>query len=118
MELAIATSILAHRGEKPDPHFILKITDELGRTLYSYEPTPNQAISASAANDAYKAMESNQAGVSQITTTGSKRDAWAIQVVDDIVTIIWLGFDDPKKIGEAKVIEKSIKQMLGEFNAS
>lgn len=112
MELAVATSILANRGAKSHPHFILRIDDEQGRTLYRHQPSHHQAIGAAAANDAFSSMPSEDGRKQLISTTGSKRDAWAIGVEAGLVTVIWLGYDQPKKIGDGKAIEKALEAAL------
>ena len=112
MELAVATSILANRGKKPGPHFILKITDVQGLTLYEHQPTTSQAILAAAARDAYAEIKSNQGHKRLTTTTGSGRDAWGIKVDHSVVTTIWLGYDQPKKIGERKKVQQAVESLL------
>lgn len=115
MELAVATSILVNHGKRPDEHFILKITDEQERTLYEYQPTTSQAIRADAAKAAYAEIKSSDGQKLLVSTTGSRRDAWGITVKDSVVTIVWLGYDDPQKIGHSKVIEKSVQDLLTEL---
>lgn len=115
MELAVATSVLANQGKRPDPHYILKITDVEGRTLYEYQPTSSQAIGPDAAKDAYAEIKSVKGQKRLATTTGSRRDAWGIGINGSTVTTIWLGCDDPQRIGESKVIEKSVGNLLTEL---
>ena len=112
MELAVATSILANQGEKPKPHYILKITDAQGRVLYTHQARHSQAIRADAARDSYAELGSAKGGKQLVACTGSRRDGWGISVDGAIVTIIWLGYDQPKKIGNSKVIEKALEGML------
>ena len=115
MELAVATAILANEGKKSEPHFILKITDQKGKVLYSYQETHKQAISRSAAKDAFVDFpkEKGAKGVKKLVrTTGSRRDAWGIRVRGDLVTVFWMGYDTPKRLGDSKVILKSTEEML------
>lgn len=112
MELAVATSTLANKGRKPNPHFILKITDSQGRVLFTYVPDQSQAIRADAAKDAYAGIPSHDKKKRLVSTTGSRRDGWGFQVESDVVTVVWLGYDDPERIGERKVVEKSISKLL------
>jgi len=122
MELAVATSILANEGKKPDPHFILKIIDQKGDVLYSYEKSNKQAISKNAAKDAFadfpqsKGVKGEKGAKQLVTTTGSRRDAWGIQVktlnLNPVVTILWMGYDTPKRLGDSKVIVNTTQEML------
>jgi len=115
MELAVATSILANEGKRPEPHFILKITDQKGRVLYSYEESHKQAISKNAAKDAFADFPQRKGskGVKQlVSTTGSRRDAWGIEVNGSLVSVFWMGYDTPKRLGDSKVILKSTEEML------
>jgi len=121
MELTVATSILANEGKKPDPHFIVKIIDQKGTVLYSYEKSNKQAISKNAAKDAFADFPSQKGvkgGKQLVTTTGSRRDAWGIQVntpklnLNPMVTILWMGYDTPKRLGDSKVIVKTTQEML------
>jgi membrane carboxypeptidase/penicillin-binding protein len=112
IEVAVATSVLANEGEKMKPHFILKITDGSGKILYTYQPESKQAISKDAAKDAYAGIKTTHGKKRLVATTGSRRDAWGIQVDGTQVTVIWLGYDQPQRLGDSKVIEKSTDEML------
>ena len=113
MELAVATSILANHGKKPKPHYILKITDTQGRVLYTHQTKQSQAIKADAARDSFAELGSAKDEKRLVTCTGSRRDGWGISVDGSTVTIIWLGYDQPKKIGDSKVIKKALEGMFG-----
>lgn len=112
MEVAVATSILANEGKRPKPHYILKITDVQGRVLYTHQPQQSQAIQPDAAKDTFAELGSVKGKKQWVACTGSRRDAWGINVDGSTVTVIWLGYDQPKKIGDSKVIKKSLEGML------
>lgn len=112
MELAVATSVLANRGKMLDPHFILKITDVQGRVLYTHQSNLSQPISGDAAHDAYALIKPSKDKKRLVATTGSRRDAWGVEVESSTVTVVWLGYDQPQKIGDSKVIKKSVEEML------
>ena len=112
MEVAVATSILANEGKRPKPHYILKITDVQGRVLYTHQPQQSQAIQPDAAKDTFAELSSLKGKKQWVASTGSRRDAWGINVDGSTVTVLWLGYDQPKKIGDSKVIKKALEGML------
>jgi len=112
MEVAVATSILANRGKELDHHFILRITDIQGQVLYAHQPSLSQPISGDAAEDAFAGIKLSKGKKRLVSATGSRRDAWGIDVESSVVTVIWLGHDDPKKIANSKVVEKSLDGMF------
>ena len=112
MELAVATSILANQGKKTKPHFILKITDGQGRELYAYRPHQSQAILPESAKDSFAELGKEKGKTQLVTCTGSRRDGWGINVEGSTVTVLWLGHDQPEKIGDSKKIKKSLGELL------
>lgn len=113
MELAVAAATLANRGERPDPHYILRIDDEQGRTLYRYHPSPHQALRADAATDGLETMTQKDGKRQVLAMTGSRRDAWVIELEKDAVLVGWLGYDQPKKIADRAPIKEAFDSLLG-----
>lgn len=105
METATALATLAHRGRRPDPHFITRILAPDGTELFRREPTTSQAITAHAAEQALGLFRS--VGTSQCFrgTTGSKHDAWILRVGPTGATAIWFGFDQSRRIADSKRLE-------------
>ncbi len=108
MEVAAASAILMHQGKGYEPHLITKITDGEGQVVYKFLPSASQAISRASAEGVMTSVESNKI----ISGTASCRDGWAISFSEDIVTVIWLGHDDPQKIASSKVLQSGLRNII------
>lgn len=117
MELAVATSVLVNQGLKPKPHFIKKITDTEGKVLYTHTADFHQAIRKDAAVDALATVKIKDGSRRLVSATGSSRDAWALDIEANIATVIWLGYDQPKKINNSKVVEKSTRSLMQQLQS-
>jgi len=113
IELALAASVLSNKGKKPDPYFIKKITDFQGKVLYAYTPETTQAIIPAAAKETL--LEVDELSVDGlVSTTGTCRDVWATRLDFSSVTVMWLGYDKPRKIGDAAKVRKAAQEMFRE----
>jgi len=110
MEMATAASALVNQGERPEPHMIMVITDMAGTVLYEAGMSSTSAVSKEAAKDVLKGIK--KSGGKLITATSSRRDGWAMSLQEDQVTVLWLGFDDPKKMGASAVVKKNLAGIL------
>ncbi|NWK55334.1 penicillin-binding protein [Verrucomicrobiaceae bacterium N1E253] len=111
VEMAMASSILANHGKKPRLHFIERITDEQGRELYRYEPGASQAIRPDSARDAMAEVKQAYGKTEWVDVTGSCRDAWGVRVDARSVSVIWLGYDQPKKMGTREQVKKALSSL-------
>ncbi len=115
MELAIATSILSNKGKKPDPFLIRKITDAQGRVLYKYKVELHQALTKDSAEETLAENKGFLTSKGWVSTTTPCRDVWGIRRNASSITVMWLGYDKPRKIGDAEKIKKAAARILANF---
>lgn len=118
LQMAQAYSVFANGGYKVEPYFVTKITDADDRVLA--ETIPASAHSSSPVIDprnafimdsilrdvarygtgsrASKALQrSDLAG--KTGTTNDSKDVWFDGYTPNLVTIVWVGYDQPKSLG-------------------
>ena len=110
LEVAGAAAILTNEGEGVEPHLISKITDEDGTVIYKFQPSVKQAISKIAAGDVMLSFKEGDYQVVSCTT--SCRDGWALSLKEEDVTVLWFGYDTPKKISSSEVLKNSLHDFL------
>ena len=118
MEVASAYAVFANGGYLKKPYFIEKIIDSKGRkvkqsTALFNEETPRvidprnafimtdmlkEVINSGTAKKAKRLKRDDIAG--KTGTTNDQYDAWFAGYNPDIVTITWVGFDQPKPLGK------------------
>ncbi len=118
LEVASAYAVFANGGYLKKPYFIEKIIDSKGRkvkqsTALFNEETPRvidprnafvitdmlkEVINSGTAKKAKRLKRSDIAG--KTGTTNDQYDAWFAGYNPDIVTITWVGFDQPKPLGK------------------
>ena len=118
LEVASAYGVFANGGYLKKPYFIEKIIDSKGRkvkqsTALFNEETPRvidprnafimtdmlkEVINSGTAKKAKRLKRSDIAG--KTGTTNDQYDAWFAGYNPDIVTITWVGFDQPKPLGK------------------
>ena len=113
MEVAGAAATLVNQGEAIEPHIITKITDENGAVVYEFRPSVRQAISKAAAEGGLKSIKPNKFQV--VSCTSSCRDGWAMSLKAHESTVIWLGYDTPKKIASSKALKSSLSDLLNQL---
>ncbi len=114
MDLAIASSTLTNRGKKPQPYIIQKITDAQGHLLYTYTPQLSQAIGPHNAQDTLDAYPRLSSILGRVTTSPSCRDVWGIRCLPTSTTVLWMGYDQPRRLGEAKELIQKGEALLRE----
>ena len=112
---AAAYSVFANGGKKIEPYLISKITDRSGVILFQKNlKEPEQVIDSRIAfliNDILKeaAVRGTARKVSELERndfagkTGTTNDAestWFTGYNENIVTSVWVGFDQPKSLGD------------------
>ena len=116
MEVADAAAILLNQGEKIDSHIITKIVDENGVVVYEFVPSVHQVLSKAAADGVIKGIKPNDFQVVSCTT--SCRDGWAMSLRGNEATVIWVGYDNPKKIASSKALKASLSDFLRRVTVS
>jgi len=115
VELSRAYSAFGTYGTLVEPHFIERVVDRDGTVIEEHEPTTEwpRVMDSAAAGVAHwllrgvatggTAAKSNQLGIQvagKTGTTNSFRDAWFVGYNPDMVTSVWVGFDQPKNMGQ------------------
>jgi penicillin-binding protein 1A len=119
MQMATAYSVFANGGYRVNPWLITKITDQKGHTLVeSQPPLPNESVRAIDARNAF-IMERLLAEVARsgtaarvyatfkrpdlygkTGTTNDSIDTWFNGFHPTLVAIVWIGYDQPKSLGD------------------
>jgi penicillin-binding protein 1A len=115
-EITRAYSAFATMGRLVEPHFVNRVTDRDGAVLEQYTPPAEwkkvlEPDVASIANWLLQEVASNgtaaraqQLGLhvgGKTGTTNEFHDAWFVGFTHDIVTSVWVGYDQPRSIGES-----------------
>jgi penicillin-binding protein 1B len=114
-EMAIAYNVLANGGLKVEPVTVLRVTDDQGRTLEQPRaPAPPRVaheesvflvtnMLRSVLNEGTGAASRAQGfsldGAGKTGTTNDLRDAWFAGYTPDLLSVVWVGFDDNTPIG-------------------
>ena len=115
MELTRAYSVFANGGLLIKPIFIDRIEDRSGQVLEEYEPQPRPVISPETAyvmTDLLKAVIQEGTGwrikalkrpaAGKTGTTNDLRDAWFMGYTPELVTGVWVGYDDRRSMGKGE----------------
>ncbi len=119
MQMAAAYSVFANGGFRVKPYFIKKIVDNRGQVVFEETPViagkdaeqaidPRNAFIMTTllrdvvrAGTATKAMSLGRNDLAGKTgTTNDSYDAWFAGFNSSLVGIAWVGFDQPKSLGE------------------
>lgn len=120
MQMATAYSVFANGGYLVQPHLITRISDHKGKVLVD-SPAPEQADESQRVISARNAFlmnsllqevtRSGTAARAQATlkrtdlygktgTTNDAMDAWFAGYQPQIASIVWIGYDTPRKLGD------------------
>lgn len=120
-ELVAAYSAFPNLGARTDPHLIERVDTRKGGELYAYEVQRNDVMDPAVAYVVHSLMRGvvmrgtaaslNQSGLGYVAgktgTTSNYRDAWFVGYAPDLLTAVWVGFDDGTPLrmssGEAAV---------------
>lgn len=119
MQMAGAYSVFANGGFRVKPYFIKKIVDARGQTIFEETPVvagvdaeqaidPRNAFIMTTmlrdvvrAGTATKAMALGRGDLAGKTgTTNDSHDAWFAGFNQSLVGVTWVGYDQPKSLGE------------------
>ncbi|HEY8048607.1 MAG TPA: penicillin-binding protein 1A [Ramlibacter sp.] len=119
MQMATAYSVFANGGYRVNPWLITRITDQKGHTLVeSQPPLPNESVRAIDARNAFmmerllgEVARSGTAAKVYATfkrpdlfgktgTTNDSVDTWFNGFQPTLVAIVWIGYDQPKSLGD------------------
>ncbi len=112
IELASCYSVFANNGMKATPIAIKYVSDSKGRILESNEPESEEVISPQTAflitsmmedvvqyGTGWKAKELGRPVAAKTGTTNDYRDAWFVGYTPQLITAVWVGFDDMRSLG-------------------
>ncbi len=119
MQMASAFAVFANGGYLVTPQLITRITDAKGRVLLDAQPTrPAESQRTLSARNAFvmstllqEVTRSGTAARAQGTlkrpdlygktgTTNDSMDAWFAGYQPSLVAVVWIGYDNPKKLGD------------------
>lgn len=132
IEMAQAYTAFANDGKMSKAHFINRIVDASGNTIYEYSPDSSQVMSPSVAQDMTSMMigtytsgtgaAAKPAGITLAGKTGTtedvnnagidnaSKDQWAIAYTPDFVVASWQGFDQDL---DGQYLQLGIESSLG-----
>ena len=119
MQMAQAYSVFANGGYRIAPQLVQRITDHAGRVLYQQQAKPfEDSQRAIEPRNAFlmdsllqEVARSGTAARTQATlkrpdiygktgTTNDSMDAWFAGFQPDLVSVVWIGYDQPRKLGD------------------
>ena len=128
IELASCYSVFADGGMKVTPIAIKYIEDSKGQILESNEPESEEVISPQTAflitsmmedvvkyGTGWKARELGRPAAAKTGTTNEYRDAWFVGYTPELVTAVWVGFDDMRSLGPQETGARAAAPIWTEF---
>jgi penicillin-binding protein 1A len=119
LQMADAYAVFANGGYRVNPLLVLKVTDNRGHTLAQYRPAVlDESMRAIDARNAFimssllqEVTRSGTAARAQATlkrpdlygktgTTNDSMDAWFAGYTAHNVAVVWIGHDQPRKLGD------------------
>ena len=119
MQMAAGYSVFANGGYRVNPFLITKVTDQMGKLLSEFTPTPlDESARAIDARNAFvmtsllqEVTRSGTAARAQATlkrpdiygktgTTNDSMDAWFAGYHPTLTAVTWIGYDTPRKLGD------------------
>jgi penicillin-binding protein 1A len=119
LQMASAYSVFANGGYRINPMLINRVTDNRGKLLAQTQPVPlDESMRAIAPRNAFmmdsllqEVARSGTAAKAQATlkrpdlygktgTTNDSNDAWFAGFQPNLVAVVWVGYDQPRKLGD------------------
>ena len=119
MQMATAYAVFANGGHRVNPWLVARISDQKGKTLVEIKPPVlNASTQAIDARNAFimsrllqEVTRSGTAARAQATlkrpdlygktgTTNDSMDAWFAGFQPSLAAIVWIGYDNPRKLGD------------------
>lgn len=119
MQMATAYAVFANGGYRVNPYLIAKVTDQKGKVLVETKPAPlDESARAIDARNAFvmdsllqEITRSGTAARAQATlkrpdlygktgTTNDSIDTWFAGFQPTIAAVVWMGYDNPRKLGD------------------
>jgi penicillin-binding protein 1A len=125
LDMATAYGTLARYGFRVTPTFIREITDSENHTIYKHEPSPQPVINAEhvymlnklmqhvidyGSGRGVRALGFTGPAAGKTGTTNDNTDAWFTGFTPELVTSVWVGFDNRK--GRRSLIDKRSRAQI------
>jgi penicillin-binding protein 1A len=130
MELTSAYGVLANRGIRNEPVYILKVEDRAGNVLERHTPRPSDVLSETTASVMVSMMQSvmdhgtgyparamgflNPAA-GKTGTMDEYMDAWFVGFTPSLCCGVWVGFDEKRTIGPGMTGARAALPIWTEF---
>jgi len=129
LEVTAAYGAFANQGLHIEPHTILRVTDRNGQLIHDAEPRVTEAVSPQIAylmSDVMSGVIRRGTGKSagrvlgqtlagKTGTTDNYSDAWFVGYSPDLVVGVWVGFDEPRSLGEYETGARAALPIWTEF---
>lgn len=115
LELTVCYSVFANEGVRMEPTAIKYITDQDGKVIENNEPSGMEVLSPETAflitsmmkdvvnyGTGQRAKALGRPSAGKTGTTNDYHDAWFVGYTADIVTGVWVGYDEPKNLGSGE----------------
>jgi penicillin-binding protein 1B len=114
LEVAVAYGTLANNGQRNRPLAVKHVIDQSAKILERRDVRPERVVSPELANamnqllkgvlDRGTATYARRAGFTRPAagktgTTNDYKDAWFVGYTPELLAVVWVGFDGPRKIG-------------------
>jgi penicillin-binding protein 1A len=113
LEMTSAFSVFAREGVRLDPIAVKYVTDMNGNVLENNKPSGLRVISPQTSylvtsmledvvkyGTGWRAKALKRPVAGKTGTTNDYRDAWFIGYTPDLVSAVWVGFDDMRRLGK------------------
>jgi penicillin-binding protein 1A len=113
LEMTSAFSVFAREGVRLDPIAVKYVTDMNGNVLENNKPSGLRVISPQTSylvtsmledvvkyGTGWRAKALKRPVAGKTGTTNEYRDAWFIGYTPDLVSAVWVGFDDMRRLGK------------------
>ncbi len=113
LDLAAVYTAFPGGGIRHDPVFLLRVEDREGNELFRFDPGPGERVLppdiAYVVTDMMRGVVREGTGrrvralgrpcAGKTGTTNEYRDAWFVGFTPDLVTVVWVGYDDGRSLG-------------------
>ncbi len=131
LELTSSFSSFGNGGVKMEPIGIKYITDHRGKVVESNEPAGNRVMDPQTAflttsmmkdvvnyGTGWRARALRVPVAGKTGTTNDNRDAWFLGFTTDMVTGVWVGFDEPRPLGPEETGSRAAAPIWVDFMKS
>ena len=119
LQMASAYAVFANGGYRVNPYLVSRVSDSKGQLVHEFKPLPlDESMRAISARNVFvmnslleEVTRAGTAARAQATlkrhdlygktgTTNDSLDAWFAGYQHDVVAIVWIGYDNPRKLGD------------------